>query len=147
MIILGLDLSIHSTGFFICNDNKEILECGTIKNATKLQQYEKVKQLVKKYKVTNVAIEDIFYSKNVKTMKDLAIIHGAIALLFDKLIIPYKYYSVMTVKSVALKVQGTNVLDASGKRKKGDELKREVQKAMFIIFGKFCNEKELDLII
>lgn len=142
MVILGLDLSINSTGYYITTDNYKYIHSGTLKNKTLLEQYNIIKQLIPDYNVTDVAIEDIFYSRNIKTVKQLAQLHGAVLIALEELNIKYKYYSVMSAKKYALGKIVTK--DSNGKRKTGNDYKLEVQEVMEKIFKHNFNN-ELDI--
>lgn len=88
MIIMGIDPGTATTGFgFIQNtqDQYKILDYGCIKTAPnqplsyRLQQInEDLQSLIKAWKPDAVAIEELFFSKNVKTAIHVAHARGAI---------------------------------------------------------------------
>lgn len=87
MNILGLDLSLSSTGFNIINDNEEIILYGTIcTNAKKNTEFErmyivanKCKELIEEYDVDYVICENSFFGDNARTGITLARLLGSVA--------------------------------------------------------------------
>jgi len=151
-IILGLDLSLNSAGYFLFNtDNLEILEYGFIPNKDIdesekiLKIYNVIMGLFNKYKVDGVGIEEEFFFKSPSTLKNLSHVHGAALLAIAQSKIPYVYYSVLTAKSVTL--SGFKTKHEDGTKKKGDELKQEVAEEIFNMFGrdKFPKKVSLDI--
>ncbi len=88
MIIMGVDPGSKITGYGIVKKDKDKLIClkdGQISPSKGLSFYEKVfhiflelKSIMKSYKPDEMAIEDIFYSKNIKSFIKLGHIRGAI---------------------------------------------------------------------
>ena len=88
MIILGLDPGTATTGFGVIKNADgalELLDCGcittpkTAKLADRLNQISKdLEELVHEWKPDSVAIEEIFFSKNVKTAMSVAHARGAL---------------------------------------------------------------------
>jgi crossover junction endodeoxyribonuclease RuvC len=76
-IILGIDPGIADTGFGLIEVNGadlKFLECGVIKTDAKLKLadrlvilYKDLNSLIKKYQPDLVAIEELYFNKNVKT--------------------------------------------------------------------------------
>ncbi len=77
MVILGIDPGIALTGYSLvkCEGNKFTpLEYGCITTGSELAVperltiiYDELEDLIDKYKPTDVAIEELFFNKNVKT--------------------------------------------------------------------------------
>ena len=89
MIVLGIDPGSIKTGYAILkkeNRKISIIEAGLIKMKTKELQSQ-ISEMVEgfdlvlsKYKINEVAIEDIFYAHNPKSVIKLAQFRGAISL-------------------------------------------------------------------
>lgn len=85
MNILGLDASLSSTGYSIINYEENILTYGTINTTAKdddfIRTYKianKIKELIKEYKVDIVVLENSFFGKNPSTGLKLSRLCGAI---------------------------------------------------------------------
>ena len=97
MIILGFDPGTATTGFGVIKKNKEIklIEYGCIKTLTNLTTAERLRVLhnqlnllIKKHKPDMVAVEDIFFFKNLKTVVKVSQARGVILLTAAKSKIP-----------------------------------------------------------
>lgn len=102
MIILGIDPGTAATGFGIIKketrDKKQetrLIEYGCIKTTTNLTTAERLKVLhnqlnllIKKHKPDMVAVEDIFFFKNLKTVIKVSQARGVILLTAAKSKIP-----------------------------------------------------------
>lgn len=97
MIILGIDPGTATTGFGVIKKNKEIklIEYGCIKTLTNLTTAERLRVLhnqlnllIKKHKPDMVAVEDIFFFKNLKTAVKVSQARGVILLTAAKSKIP-----------------------------------------------------------
>jgi len=97
MIILGIDPGTAATGYGIIKKNRELklIEYGCIKTAADLKTAERLKELhnqlnnlIKKHKPNIVAVEDIFFFKNLKTAVKVSQARGAILLTAAKFKIP-----------------------------------------------------------
>ncbi|MFW6007777.1 MAG: crossover junction endodeoxyribonuclease RuvC [archaeon] len=141
MKVMGIDPSLNCLGFFIYETKTmEIIDYGYVSNKN-LDENEKIlkiynilSKVLEKYNIDAAGIEQEFYSRNVKTLRQLSHVHGAVVLLLSQHKIPYTYYSVMTLKSKVL--NGMKNKKANGKKKTGKELKQEVANKIFEIFGK-----------
>jgi crossover junction endodeoxyribonuclease RuvC len=89
MIILGIDPGTINCGYAILeliNKKPRLLEAGLIKMKSRILQEQIVEfaegfdLIVKKHKIEQVAIEDMFYAFNPKTVIKLAQFRGAISL-------------------------------------------------------------------
>jgi len=77
MIIMGIDPGTAATGFGLIKklpDKLKIIDYGCIKTETKFSTAERLKQidqqlakLIRKHKPKRIAVEDIFFFKNLKT--------------------------------------------------------------------------------
>lgn len=94
MKILGLDVSITSTGYCVFNNGKLLKKsCGMIKPNPKKTYGERllfleleIKKIISKYKPDEVIIEDIYKGRNAKTFKILSMTRGiAIKTIFEEL--------------------------------------------------------------
>ncbi|MCK4524769.1 crossover junction endodeoxyribonuclease RuvC [candidate division WOR-3 bacterium] len=80
MIIIGLDPSLKQTGYaLIEHPSLQIVKAGIISTSAGDEYYKRIKiiydeifELIKKNKPIHAAIEESFYSKNVKTANQLA---------------------------------------------------------------------------
>lgn len=89
-IIIGFDPGVADTGFGVISDEAGTLVCleyGSIKTLAKLPLperlviiYASVQKLLEKYKPTLVSIEQLFFSKNVKTAMAVGQARGVVLL-------------------------------------------------------------------
>ena len=109
MIILGIDPGIANTGYGIVKTDRtrsQVLQFGNIKTDSKLQSeirlkiiYDKVIKLIEDYDVEEVVLEDIFFSKQVKTAFVLGEAKGIIKLAAANSNIPISTYTPLQVKT------------------------------------------------
>ena len=109
MIILGIDPGIANTGYGIVKTNNtrnQILQFGNIKTDSKLQSelrlkiiYDNVIKLIDDYHVEEMVLEDIFFSKQVKTAFVLGEAKGIIKLAAANSNIPVSTYTPLQVKT------------------------------------------------
>lgn len=108
MIILGIDPGIATTGFGVCSfDNSKFkyINCGVIETE-KNQSVESrinavhtyVKKLVEMYKPDALAIEELFYFSNQKTIINVAQARGVILLAAYEMKVPIFEYTPLQVK-------------------------------------------------
>jgi crossover junction endodeoxyribonuclease RuvC len=107
MIILGIDPGTINCGYSILElvgTKKRLVEAGLIKIKSKILQ-EQIMELVeaidfilKKHKVDEVAIEDMFYAFNPKTVIKLAQFRGALSLKILQEIGNFSEYTPLQVK-------------------------------------------------
>lgn len=110
MNVLGIDPGTKNCGYAIINGEKNkisLLEAGLIKiKETKLQYQisefnEGINLILKNYKIDSVAIEDIFYAYNPKTVIKLAQFRGAISFkIIQELGNFYEYTPLQVKKAV-----------------------------------------------
>lgn len=108
MIILGIDPGIAIVGYGIVeykNNKFKVLGYGAITTPakTKLSSriktiYDDINELIKKYDVDAVAIEELFFNKNVKTAIDVAHARGVIIVAAANRGIPVYEYTPLQVK-------------------------------------------------
>ena len=72
-MILGIDPGLENTGYGIIDNNK-LVKCGVIitkktwSSVDRLGKiYEELEKIIKEYKVTEMAIETLFFAKNAKS--------------------------------------------------------------------------------
>jgi crossover junction endodeoxyribonuclease RuvC len=88
MIFLGIDPGTATTGFALLQTNKQqiqLLEYGCIKTspATKMSErlneiHQNLDEIIKKFKPQKAAVEEIFFSTNIKTAIQVAQARGVI---------------------------------------------------------------------
>ena len=97
MIILGIDPGTAITGYGLIKQNRkmDLIDYGCIKTSASLTTAERLKELnnqlnalIEKYKPDMVAVEDIFFFKNLKTAVKVSQARGVILLAAAKLNIP-----------------------------------------------------------
>ena len=106
MIILGIDPGTINCGYGIISleDKARIVEAGLIKIKSRILQeqimemIEGVDLILKNHKIDQVAIEDIFYAFNPKTVIKLAQFRGAISLKILQEIGNFYEYTPLQVK-------------------------------------------------
>jgi crossover junction endodeoxyribonuclease RuvC len=108
MIILGIDPGIATTGFGVCRkvkDSFEYINCGVIETA-KGQRVERrirhvhdaVVQLIQTYQPDALAVEELFFFSNQKTVINVAQARGVILLAAEECGIPVFEYTPLQVK-------------------------------------------------
>jgi len=93
-IVLGVDPGTATTGFAVINakgNRYSLQEYGVIKTSSKMEMVDRLKiiyndltKIISRHKVVEVAVEDIFFSKNVKTAITVAQARGVILLAAAK---------------------------------------------------------------
>ncbi len=107
-VTLGIDPGISSCGFGLVryhNNKYQLLDSGTIKTSSKNSTSEKLQQIffglnkiIKKNKPDFLAVEDSFFSKNVKSLKVMSQAKGVILLAGAQAGLSVKEYSTREVK-------------------------------------------------
>ncbi|KAA0258007.1 crossover junction endodeoxyribonuclease RuvC [Deferribacter autotrophicus] len=111
MIIFGIDPGLNKTGIGILENKDNKLNCidySVIKNKQGIEPVDKIKNLVNKiedfvlkYKPEYAALEDSFYSVNVKTAISLGVARGAIiATLLSKGVNVHQFTALQIKKAV-----------------------------------------------
>lgn len=108
MIILGIDPGYAITGFGIIKKEDQqntLLEYGVITTKKENNKYDRIAEtvndlieIIKAYKPDHIAIEEVFFSKNVKTAIQVAESRGAIIYQINQLKIPLFEYKPNQVK-------------------------------------------------
>lgn len=107
MLILGLDPGLNITGFaFFESEGQKIINMGVIRTeknkdtAERLGEiYEDLAKLIEKYKPDICAIEQIFFSNNVKTAISVSEARGVMLLAIHKKKIPVHEFTPSKMKS------------------------------------------------
>ncbi|MFC1700823.1 crossover junction endodeoxyribonuclease RuvC [Patescibacteria group bacterium] len=108
MIILGIDPGTATTGYGIIrkiHNKLELIDYGHIstspQNSTSERLVELEKQLtkiIKKYKPEQVAVEDIFFFKNLKTAVKVSQARGVILATIERKKLPVYEYTPLQIK-------------------------------------------------
>lgn len=90
MIILGIDPGLANTGYGLIRYEKkkiELIDYGYVLTYKKdtfslriKKIYYKIKELIEKYNPHEVAIEEIFFNKNVRSALTVSKVHGMVAI-------------------------------------------------------------------
>lgn len=90
-LVLGLDPSLTVVGYCLMDGHKRLIKVGQYKVKKDLSLSRKLEaisdeiiSLAKNHKATDLAIEDIFYSKNPRNLIDWARLHGALMMAWAK---------------------------------------------------------------
>lgn len=88
MKILALDASFTSTGYAVLNSKMDVIECGKVTPKEKLPDSkriseicEKCEELIVKYSISKVVIEEQYVKRNMNTALKLSRLFGAIMYL------------------------------------------------------------------
>ena len=149
MIILGLDISLHCTGWAVVDTNTldtdinnvtlHLLDYGYIDThkltepKALLEISKTLRTIMDTYQIDAIASEAPFVGKNAKTIQQLAKVHGVASLIAAEHDVKIVNYSVMTMKSATLGKM--KLKNADGTRKTGKELKQEVANRVIDIIG------------
>lgn len=107
MIILGIDPGTATTGWGVIKKTKKLnwVKHGLITTPANLSTAERlvrlnkeISSLIKKYKPSIAAVEDIFFFKNLKTAIKVSQARGVILLAISKSKIPIVEYTPLQVK-------------------------------------------------
>lgn len=108
MLVLGIDPGIAIVGYgFVREEGSRMVpvEYGKITTPAGMQQkdrlfdiYQDLNSLIKKHKPDAVAVEKLFFSKNVKTAMTVSEARGAILLTLSQNNLPVAEYNPMQVK-------------------------------------------------
>ena len=108
MTILGIDPGIATTGYGVCRKNKdrfEYIDCGVIETSkgqrveVRLKHiHQSICQLIEHFSPDVLAIEELFYSNNQKTVINVAQARGVILLAAEQMRIPIYEYTPLQVK-------------------------------------------------
>lgn len=108
MIILGIDPGIERCGFAVIQSEKNkltLLDCGCIKTPKELGLSERLAMLfndlsevIEKWHPSTAAIEELFFSKNVKTALTVAHARGVLLLALEKYKIAHRTFNPLIIK-------------------------------------------------
>lgn len=110
MIILGVDPGLATTGYGVIklqatSDKLQVVNYGCIRTSAKLRFAERLEiiynglqKLVEKYHPDKIAIEKIFFAKNVKTAMQIGEARGVITLIAIQNKIPIVEFTPLQVK-------------------------------------------------
>ena len=108
MIVLGIDPGLAITGYALVREKpngSELIAHGCLRTAANTPQPERLKQLyqgaqelISKYEVTEVAIEQLFFNTNVTTALAVGQARGVLILCAAQLNLPVWEYTPLQVK-------------------------------------------------
>jgi crossover junction endodeoxyribonuclease RuvC len=110
MVIIGIDPGLATTGYGIIKiENRkskfEIIDYGCIRTAPKIPFaerleiiYKELNNLIKKYKPDKIAIEKIFFARNVKTAMQIGEARGVVTLIAVQNKIPIFEFTPLQIK-------------------------------------------------
>jgi len=107
MIILGIDPGTARIGFGIIQKNNKLklIDYGCIETSKNLKTPQRLiklekqlQEVIKKYKPKMVAVEDLFFFKNLKTAITVSQARGVILLTAAKLNVPISEYTPLQIK-------------------------------------------------
>lgn len=113
MIVLGIDPGTAVTGYGVVSRAREglltLVECGVIRTSSRAplpdrlrEIYEGVGELVERHAPDTVAIEDVFYGKNVRTAVVLGHARGAVMVAASLREVAVAEYPASEVKSAVV---------------------------------------------
>jgi len=104
-MILGIDPGLENTGWAVMDGVEKLEECGVILTTTKQKSadrlvkiYNELEKIIKKYKMTEMAIETLFFAKNAKSAIKVSEAIGVIKLVGVKNGIGVAEYTPLQVK-------------------------------------------------
>ncbi|MBT4277239.1 crossover junction endodeoxyribonuclease RuvC [Candidatus Falkowbacteria bacterium] len=108
-IILGIDPGFAIVGYGIVEKSKngdlKMIEYGAITTMAKLpfparlaQVHRELKEVIKEYKPNKMAVEELFFSKNVKTAIEVGQARGVIMLTGIQAGLPIEEYTPLQIK-------------------------------------------------
>ena len=105
-MILGIDPGLENTGWGIVDDDK-LVDCGVIvtnKNDSSVDRlgkiYKELENIIKKFKVKEMAIETLFFAKNAKSALKVAEAIGVIKICGKNNKLTVAEYTPLQVKQV-----------------------------------------------
>ena len=107
-IILGIDPGLADTGYGViekCNDKMKMIACGSIKTSSRADFIERLKiihqqlaNIIKKNQPNAVAVEQLFFCKNVKTALLVGQARGVCLMTIAENNLPIFEYTPLQVK-------------------------------------------------
>ena len=112
MIILGIDPGLNNTGYGLikCEKKKiDLIDYGCILTykkdtfALRIKKiYYKIKELIEKYNPHEVAIEEIFFNKNVRSALTVSKVHGMVAITVALMGLELYEYTPLQIKQATV---------------------------------------------
>ena len=112
MIVLGIDPGVATIGFGVLDAQRgknTLIQYGVITTPAGLplsrrlrQIYEDMEQLIRQFKPDEMAVEELFFSKNITTGISVAHGRGVILLAAEQLGVPVFEYTPMQVKQAVV---------------------------------------------
>lgn len=112
MIILGIDPGTATTGFGVIKKSKNklsLINYGCINTQSELSDsqrleiiFKSLKKNISKFKPDSVAIEELFFFKNIKTAIKVSQAYGVIVLAFKIACVPVFKYTPLQVKQAVV---------------------------------------------
>lgn len=112
MIILGIDPGLNNTGYGLIRYEKkkiELIDYGCVLTYKKdtfsiriKKIYYKIKELIEKYNPYEVAIEEIFFNKNVRSALTVSKVHGMIAITVALIGLELYEYTPLQIKQATV---------------------------------------------
>jgi len=112
VIILGIDPGLNNTGYGLIRYEKkkiELIDYGCVLTYKKdtfsiriKKIYYKVKELIEKYNPHEVAIEEIFFNKNVRSALTVSKVHGMIAITVALIGLELYEYTPLQIKQATV---------------------------------------------
>jgi crossover junction endodeoxyribonuclease RuvC len=107
-IILGVDPGLAETGYGLISDNPKqlkMIDYGCIYTESNqefskrlFEIHEKLKKVIKKYQPVYLAVEDLYFAKNVKSALKVGQALGAIVLTGSLVDLPVFYFTPLQIK-------------------------------------------------
>lgn len=107
MIILGIDPGTAATGYGLIKKDRDlkIIDYGCIRTETKFSTAERLEQInkrlvkiIKKHKPQKIAVENLFFFKNVKTAIKVSQARGVILATAAQMRTPVEEYTPLQIK-------------------------------------------------
>ena len=112
MIILGIDPGLANTGYGLIRYEKkkiELIDYGCVLTYKKdtfslriKKIYYKIKELIEKYNPHEVAIEEIFFNKNVRSALTVSKVHGMVAITVALMGLELYEYTPLQIKQATV---------------------------------------------
>ncbi|MDD4937940.1 MAG: crossover junction endodeoxyribonuclease RuvC [Candidatus Shapirobacteria bacterium] len=90
-MILGIDPGLANIGWAVLKDEKTLVKCGCLTtrmvdaNTKRLGKiYEELEKIIKKFEIEEMALETLFFAKNVKSAMMVAEVIGVIKICGEK---------------------------------------------------------------
>lgn len=112
--VLGIDLGLASLGYSIIQThNKDgqpnLISFGTLNSNKHLENvdrifinYNKIKCLIKTFKVDTLILEKVYHQKNSKTVNVINQVHGVVYLLIKQFNLKFEEYNPLQIKKKIL---------------------------------------------